>query len=85
MNSWMPMKCLESGFAALSKAPAIGGPNRFAMEEMLCAIPSRVPSTFGSGQTTGKMLGGSGTRGPENAPGSTLVLWSHVREAGHLP
>lgn len=73
VNSWTPTKCLPSGLAALSTAPAIGGPIRLAIEEILCAIPRRVPSTFGSGQTTGNMLGGSGTKGPENAPGCNLV------------
>lgn len=57
-----------SEFAARRIAPAMGGPIKFAMLDTLCAIPSRVPSTFGSGHTTGKMLGGRGTNGPENAP-----------------
>ena len=68
VNSCTPMKCLLSELAARRTAPAIGGPNKFAILDTLCAIPRRVPSTFGSVHTTGKMLGGKGTSGPEKAP-----------------
>lgn len=35
---------------------------------LLWAMPKRVPRTLGLGDTTGNMLGGNGTRGPEKAP-----------------
>jgi len=67
-NSCTPRKCLLSGLVARSIAPASGGPSKFAILDTLCAMPSLVPSTFGSGHTTGKTLGGRGTSGPEKAP-----------------
>ena len=39
-----------------------------ATDPIACAMPSLAPRTAGSGQTTGKTLGGNGMREPENAP-----------------
>lgn len=46
----------------------MGDPIKLAKEANACAIPSRAPKTFGSGQTTGNILGGSGIKAPLKHP-----------------
>ena len=52
----------------LNSAAANGAPISDAIEPMPCAMPNLAPSTFGSGHTIGKMLGGSGINGPLKSP-----------------
>jgi hypothetical protein len=55
-------------------APAMGEPINDAVAPTACAMPSLVPSTFGSGQTTGKIVGGKGMRAPEKKPANSMSV-----------
>lgn len=57
----------------------MGLPINEAKAPIACAMPSRAPSTFGSGHTVGKMVGGRGMSAPLNPPVVFLLLVSFFR------
>ena len=60
--------------AKVSKIVSVLSEHRYEISRVLLTIPSRVPRTFASGQTTGNMDGGKGTSGPENAPAQSVCI-----------